>query len=668
MGIQINGQTDVISAADGSLLIEGADLTNLVNVNISGVGTIATIKVGTAQTLDASGINVTGVITATSFSGSGANVSGVSTFGNTVVGGGTTQLVVTGNARITGILTIGTSSITLDGSNNQVNVGTGVTLHHTNGVQVGGNTLHSTVLTVNQINASGVITATSFSGSGANLTGVAATSNISTNAIVNSGVTTVAAGSAAAPSITPTGDSNTGIFFPSADTIAFGEGGAEAARIDSSGRLLLGTTSNRGNWFNTTGADPLVQLESSGATRLSITRNDYSSDAGELLFGNSRSVGYAGLLNNDNLGRISFQGADGSEMVAGASIEAFVDATPGANDMPGRLVFSTTADGASNPTERLRIDSKGHLGVNGAAPSDQFLLVNMNSGSTETAGIAVTVYPTAFPGTSNQKAGYFYNASFSYSGGFSSGVYAESNNPSYGHSYAVYAKSAGYTYGEAAALYAITNHPNPGGPGSNYGAIIKTTASATPSPLGAIYGLYIENNAGAGTVSQSTGLQVNTASGPSSVIPIIAYHASSQIFQVKSNGGINNYSGNNTNLSDERKKKNIETLDSTWSCLKNWELKKFHFKDQNDTENKHYGVIAQQIQPHCPEVISEWVEQEEKPEGHDIDGNVVQEAQEKISWLSIQEQKMMWMSIKALQEAQVRIEQLEAKVAALESA
>jgi len=57
----------------------------------------------------------------------------------------------------------------------------------------------------------------------------------------------VPAGSAGAPAIYPTGDSNTGIFFPAADTIAFAEGGAESMRIDSSGNLLVGTASNLGS-------------------------------------------------------------------------------------------------------------------------------------------------------------------------------------------------------------------------------------------------------------------------------------------------------------------------------------------------------------------------------------------------------------------------------------
>ena len=51
------------------------------------------------------------------------------------------------------------------------------------------------------------------------------------------------AGTAAAPAITTTGDTNTGVFFPAADTIAFSEGGAEAVRIDSSGNVGIGTTS-----------------------------------------------------------------------------------------------------------------------------------------------------------------------------------------------------------------------------------------------------------------------------------------------------------------------------------------------------------------------------------------------------------------------------------------
>jgi len=62
--------------------------------------------------------------------------------------------------------------------------------------------------------------------------------------VVTGGAQTIefAAGTASAPSITTTGDTNTGIFFPAADTIAFAEGGAEAARFDSSGNFGLGVT------------------------------------------------------------------------------------------------------------------------------------------------------------------------------------------------------------------------------------------------------------------------------------------------------------------------------------------------------------------------------------------------------------------------------------------
>jgi hypothetical protein len=63
------------------------------------------------------------------------------------------------------------------------------------------------------------------------------------NVTVSSGNVTVSAGSNTSPSITTVGDTNTGLFFPAADTIAFAEGGAEVARFDSDGDFGLGTTS-----------------------------------------------------------------------------------------------------------------------------------------------------------------------------------------------------------------------------------------------------------------------------------------------------------------------------------------------------------------------------------------------------------------------------------------
>jgi hypothetical protein len=70
------------------------------------------------------------------------------------------------------------------------------------------------------------------------------------------------------------------------------------------------------------------------------------------------------VQNGDDLGIITFSGADGNDRNTNAAmIRASVDGTPSSNDMPGRLTFSTTADNASSVTERMRISSAGNIGI-----------------------------------------------------------------------------------------------------------------------------------------------------------------------------------------------------------------------------------------------------------------------------------------------------------------
>jgi hypothetical protein len=147
----------------------------------------------------------------------------------------------------------------------------------------------------------------------------------------------------------------------------FPNGGSEKARLDTSGRLLVGTSSTR-TWGGVTGQ---FLFEGTGfSTSPFFISNSNDQYGCFLTLGKSRgtSVGSNTVVQSgDYLGEISFVGADGSVLRQGAGIAAWVDGTPGANDMPGRLVFSTTADGASSPTERMRITSAGDVLIKATA-------------------------------------------------------------------------------------------------------------------------------------------------------------------------------------------------------------------------------------------------------------------------------------------------------------
>jgi len=135
--------------------------------------------------------------------------------------------------------------------------------------------------------------------------------------------------------------------------------------VDSLGRVLVGASTARSNFFGTT-LSARAQVEGTGGAvgrgAVSVINNDVSNNPPYVLLGRSGAAtlgSNALVVSGSRLGTLTFHGADGTSFIEAATVAGEVDGTPGSNDMPGRLVFSTTSDGAASPTERLRIDSVG---------------------------------------------------------------------------------------------------------------------------------------------------------------------------------------------------------------------------------------------------------------------------------------------------------------------
>ena len=163
----------------------------------------------------------------------------------------------------------------------------------------------------------------------------------------------------------------------------------EAARIDSSGRLLIGTSSARASTnFKDGGYTTPLQIEgaadniSFGPTFVAntgTTNPTFRGAIATLARTRGTSIGSnTSVSSGDLLGTLQFSGADGTNLVPAASITAYVDTTPGTDDMPGRLVFFTTADGASSPTERMVLNSNGALLVQGVYDGTTADAANVN--------------------------------------------------------------------------------------------------------------------------------------------------------------------------------------------------------------------------------------------------------------------------------------------------
>jgi hypothetical protein len=171
------------------------------------------------------------------------------------------------------------------------------------------------------------------------------------------------------------------IYCNSSRNLVFQDNSAERARIDSSGRLLVGTASAVGGGSS----GELLQVGFSGGSRAILANTSTSLASGALL------------------GLIDFTTNVGSSISTGASIKANCDGTAAVGDAPTRLTFWTTADGASTPTERVRIESGGKTKFSGGAYGIERTATaaafNLHTGNFWTCGAI------AIPNPTNQVAG-----------------------------------------------------------------------------------------------------------------------------------------------------------------------------------------------------------------------------------------------------------------------
>jgi hypothetical protein len=272
----------------------------------------------------------------------------------------------------------------LDASGNAIGLGTPAAFVGTNitgtasGLSIGGNAATATTASAATGPLNGTLGATTPSSVVATTLTTTGNATLGDSTSADShtvnGATSIAVSSAStALTITQTGTGNVFVVEDAAspDSTPF--------VIDSAGNVISGTSTptvaaNSANGLATT---PTVQTNGLAAGSSALGAVAWFSSGAQspslmLAKSNSGTMGtHTSVVSGNLLGQVSFQGSDGTGFIRAAAITAAVDGTPATNNMPGRLVFSTTADGSAIPTERMRIDSKGNVGIGGTASSNR---------------------------------------------------------------------------------------------------------------------------------------------------------------------------------------------------------------------------------------------------------------------------------------------------------
>ena len=156
-----------------------------------------------------------------------------------------------------------------------------------------------------------------------------------------------------------------------------------ALTVDADGLVWVG---NNTDLPNIPELNMIVSTETGVGHSLVVRKSNDGGNSSNMSLAKSRGTNSSPttVQSSDGIGAYCFHAYDGTNYLQVASISATVDGTPGTNDMPTRLNFATTADGAAAHTERMRIDSTGRVQIVNGGVLEAPVVQNAQTGTTYT--------------------------------------------------------------------------------------------------------------------------------------------------------------------------------------------------------------------------------------------------------------------------------------------
>jgi hypothetical protein len=409
-------------------------------------------------------------------------------------------------------------------------------------------------------------------------------------------------GSAAAPTFTFSGDTNTGIYSPGADQVAVATNGTGRLFVASDGKIGIGGT-------------PSNPLDVFGSATLGIRYKSSGSYAG-ILADNSSGTGggYFGAYQN------------GTQKAIFGVTAAFIGDTSG-----DAGILAETGQGIrfftnGSPAEKVRVDVSGRLlvGTSTSSSTSAFVIQGYAGVSAGAGEISITRGGT--PSVADQGLGT---------------IKFQNNNGNTG-----------------AQIDAVSEGSWTAGSNHRSRLTFSTTADGASSPTER---MRIDQNGLIKTYSTGNGHTVNVSDGAGTSTFLYAGNRSSTdvqgsgattVYYVYSNGTVQNATGTYTTISDAKLKENIVDASSQWNDLKAIQIRNWNFKAETGHEtHRQIGPIAQELEEVCPGLVFETPDR-------DADGNETGEVTKGVN------QSVLYMkAVKALQEAIAKIETLEGMVA-----